>query len=93
MIFVCTLVSLLFLPILSFKEIKPKLCINFKRFIEDNELGKCSLFIKEQVKDVYSLMDGFEKIYTKKCIKGGILNETVKDHENIAFDNNITNSE
>jgi hypothetical protein len=42
-IFICSIIF----PILSFKEIKPKLCINCKYFIKDNyssEYGKCSYF-------------------------------------------------
>jgi len=49
--YIFTLLSLLFTQILSFKEIKPKLCINCKYFITDNntnQFGKCSLFIKEE---------------------------------------------
>ena len=50
------------LPILSLKNIKPKLCINCKHFIPDNNniniygkdsnniYGKCSLFPKEESK-------------------------------------------
>ena len=66
MICVFTLLSLLFFPILSLKEIKPKLCINCKYFIEDNEFGKfgkfnkCSLFSKDNVSDIYSLVHGIE---------------------------------
>jgi hypothetical protein len=42
-IIICSII----LPILSFKEIKPKICINCKYFITDygtDEYGKCSLF-------------------------------------------------
>lgn len=61
-----TLLSLLFVPILSLKEIKPKLCINCKYFVEDAEFGKfgkfnkCSLFPKEPNGDVYSLVHGVD---------------------------------
>lgn len=39
------------LPIISLKQIKPKLCINCKYFITDNntgKYGKCSLFPTDQ---------------------------------------------
>ena len=39
------------LPILSLKQVKPKLCINCKHFINDNDngkYGKCSLFPKKR---------------------------------------------
>ena len=51
---------LLFSPILSFKEIKPKLCINCKHFISDNyddKYGKCSLFPKI-ISHNYKLVNG-----------------------------------
>ena len=54
------LLTLLFLPVLSYKEIKPKLCINCKYFIahnNDNKFGKCSLFQKEE-NNIYKLIDG-----------------------------------
>jgi hypothetical protein len=35
-----TILSILFLPIFCLKEIKPKLCINCKYFITDNNTGK-----------------------------------------------------
>ena len=53
MIFMFTLLSLLFSPSTSLKEINPKLCINCKYFIEDSKFGKfgkfnkCSLFPKD----------------------------------------------
>jgi hypothetical protein len=61
--YVFTILSVLFLPILSFKEIKPKLCVNCKYFITDNHcniFGKCSLFPKEE-KDIYSLVNGIHQ--------------------------------
>ena len=64
MIFVCALVSLLLLPILSLKEIKTKLCINCKHFIRDgavDKYGKCSLFPKEGYNDNYDLVTGVDK--------------------------------
>jgi len=75
MIFVFTLLSLLFLPTLSLKEIKPKRCINFKRFIEESKINKYSLLIKEQINDVYSLVNAFGKMYTEKYSKKCIFNE------------------
>ena len=94
--FACILLSLLFLPILSFKEIKPKRCINCKPFVEREKFKKFSLLIKEQINDVvYSLINAFGKIYKEKYNKKCILNEE-KDKENeekLDFDNNITNLE
>jgi hypothetical protein len=43
----------IFLPIISIKHIRPKICINCKFFIPDNgngEFGKCSLFLKPEGK-------------------------------------------
>jgi hypothetical protein len=81
--FVFTLLSLLFLPILSFKEIKPKRCINYKPFIEDDKFKKCSLLIKEQINDVvYSLINAFEKMNTEKYNKKCIFNEKEKEDKN-----------
>lgn len=57
------LFSLLFLPILSLKEIKPKLCTNCKYFITDNKTGKygrCSLFPKEET-NIYTLVNGIRE--------------------------------
>jgi uncharacterized protein YllA (UPF0747 family) len=79
--FVFTLLSLLFLPILSFKEIKPKCCINCKPFNEHDKFKKYSLLIKEQINDVYSLLNEFGKMYTKKYIKPDILNEKESEPE------------
>jgi len=79
--FVFTLFSLLFLPILSFKEIKPKCCINCKPFNEHDKFKKYSLLIKEQINDVYSLLNEFGKMYTKKYIKRDILNEKETEKE------------
>jgi hypothetical protein len=58
-----TILSILFLPILSFKEMKPKLCINCKYFITDNKtgkFGKCSLFPKKE-NDIFNLVNGIHK--------------------------------
>jgi hypothetical protein len=63
MIYICTLLSILFLPILSLKEIKPKLCINCKYFITDNlnsKFGKCTLFTKQE-NNMYSLVNGISE--------------------------------
>ena len=98
-----TLFSLLFLPILSFKEIKPKCCINCKPFNEDGKFKKYSLLIKEQINDVYSLLNEFGKIYKEKYNKKCVFNEKEKEkekdkekdkekeEEKLDFDNNITN--
>ena len=69
MIYIFTLLSLLFLPILSFKEIKPKLCINCKYFITDNDtdkFGRCSLFPIEEDNYIYTLVNG---VYEDKIIE------------------------
>ena len=61
--YIFTILSILFFPILSFKEMKPKLCINCKYFITDNDtgkFGKCSLFPKEK-NDIYNLVNGIHK--------------------------------
>ena len=58
--FIFTILSILFFPIFCFKEIKPKLCINCKYFITDNNTGKygrCILFPIEQEKR-YFLVNG-----------------------------------
>lgn len=39
---ILSILSILFLPILSFKETKPKLCIDCKHFIPDKDSGKYS---------------------------------------------------
>jgi hypothetical protein len=61
--YIFTILSILFLPILSFKEMKPKLCINCKYFITDNntgKYGKCSLF-KRKENDIFNLVNGIHK--------------------------------
>jgi len=58
--YILTILSLLFLQIFSFKVIKPKLCINCKYFITDNDtgkFGKCSLFPKKE-NNIYTLING-----------------------------------
>jgi len=45
--YIFTILTILFLPILSFKEMKPKFCVNCKYFLTDNDsgkYGKCALF-------------------------------------------------
>jgi len=52
----------------SLKEIQPKLCINCKHFIQDNENGKCSLFPKDKIdKNIYSLVNFMEDSKFGKC--------------------------
>jgi hypothetical protein len=58
--FIFTILSILFFPIFCFKEIKPKLCINCKYFITDNDTGKygrCILFPIEEY-NRYALVNG-----------------------------------
>jgi len=61
--YIFSLLTLLFLQILSFKEIKQKLCINCKYFITDNnnQFGKCSLFIKDNSNSIYELVNGIRQ--------------------------------
>jgi hypothetical protein len=56
------LFSSIILPISSFKEIKPKLCINCKYFINNHntEYGKCSYFPRI-IKDDSFLVNGIVK--------------------------------
>jgi hypothetical protein len=61
--YIFTILSILFLPILCFKEMKPKLCINCKYFITDNktgQFGKCSFFLKNE-KNIYKLVNGIHE--------------------------------
>jgi len=61
--YIFIILSILFLPILSFKEMKPKLCVNCKYFITDNDtgkFGKCSLFPRKE-NDIYNLVNGIHK--------------------------------
>ena len=58
--YIFTILSILFLPIFCFKEIKPKFCINCKYFITDNATGKygrCMLF-KIEGEKCYTLVNG-----------------------------------
>ena len=63
--YIFSLLSVLFLQVLSFNVIKPKLCINCKYFITDNDngkFGKCSLFTKEEnVNNYYMLVNGISE--------------------------------
>jgi hypothetical protein len=57
--YIFTILSILFLPILS---LKPKLCINCKYFLTDNDtgkFGKCSLFPRKE-DDIYNLVNGIQ---------------------------------
>ena len=65
--YIFSLLTLLFLQISSFTEIKPKLCINCKYFItdidndNDNQFGKCTLFIKDNSNSIYELVNGIRQ--------------------------------
>jgi hypothetical protein len=55
-------------PILSFKEIKPKICINCRHFIKDNnnddsgKFAKCSLFpLKNENTNKWFLVNGIKE--------------------------------
>lgn len=51
--FIILIIFSIILPVISIKEIIPKLCINCKYFITDNGTGlygKCALFTKKQAK-------------------------------------------
>ena len=60
------IVCYIILPIISLKQVKPKLCINCKHFITDNDTGKygkCSLFERKEGK-INFLVNGInEKEY------------------------------
>ena len=61
--YIFTILSILFSPILSFKEMKPKLCVNCKYFITDNntgKFGKCLLFPRKE-NDIYRLVNGIHE--------------------------------
>jgi len=66
--YIFTLLTLLFSPNLSFKEVKPKLCINCKYFISgknnDDKYGKCELFKREESKK-FELVNGIREDETK----------------------------
>ena len=63
--YIFSLLSVLFLQVLSFNVIKPKLCINCRYFITDNvdsKFSKCSLFTKEEnVNNYYVLVNGISE--------------------------------
>jgi hypothetical protein len=62
--YIFTLLSVLFLQVLSFNEIKPKLCVNCKHFITDNvdnKFGKCSLFTKKENLNFYTRVNGISE--------------------------------
>ena len=58
--YILFILSILILPIFSLKEIKPKLCIQCKYFLTDNntgKFGKCLLFPRKE-NDIYSFVNG-----------------------------------
>ena len=62
--YIFTLLSLLFFQVLSLNVIKPKLCVNCKHFITDNDsdkFAKCSLFTQKEKNDVYMLVNGIHE--------------------------------
>lgn len=62
--YIFTLLRLLFFQVLSFNIIKPKLCLNCKHFITDNDtgkFGKCSLFTKEEKNNFYEMVNGISE--------------------------------
>jgi len=62
--YIFTLLSLLVLQVVSFNVINPKLCLNCKHFITDNDngkFGKCSLFTKKESFDSYMLVNGISE--------------------------------
>ena len=61
--YIILIICSIILPIFSLKQIKPKLCINCKYFIPDNDSGKyakCSFFTKDENKINY-LVNGIVK--------------------------------
>ena len=67
----------IFLPIMSLKHIKPKLCINCKHFITDNDtgkFGKCSLFPKKEGK-INFLVNGLNESLYYHCSISRELND------------------
>lgn len=62
--YIFTILSILFLLIFSLNIMIPKLCINCKYFITDNnnnKYGKCSLFPSEE-NDIYRLINGVQEV-------------------------------
>jgi hypothetical protein len=67
--YIITIICSIILPILSLKEMKPKLCINCKHFITDGKdglFGKCSLFPLEDNKS-YFLVNGINPYEYEYC--------------------------
>ena len=64
-IFVIICYIIIILPGFSFAEIAPKLCINCKfftnSFLTNNMFGRCSLFPKEEKRDINYYVTGIEK--------------------------------
>lgn len=68
--YIFTILSILFLPILSFKVMKPKFCVNCKYFITDDASGKygtCSLFPKRENETNYLVNGIYEYIDQHYC--------------------------
>ena len=58
--YILTILTILIMPIFSFKEIKAKICINCKYFITDNDTdkyGRCMLY-KIEGEKCYTLVNG-----------------------------------
>jgi hypothetical protein len=58
--YIILIICSIILPIISLKQVKPKLCINCKYFIPDNDtgkFGKCSFFKKKE-SDTNYLVNG-----------------------------------
>lgn len=61
MIYIFTLLSVLFLQIFSLQQNNPKLCINCKHFINNdmsNIFGKCAFFSRKDDNNTYMLVNG-----------------------------------
>jgi hypothetical protein len=68
--YITIVICLFVLPIVAFKEMKPKLCINCKHFITDNKngkFGKCSLFPIEEENNYFLI--------------NGIIEDNIIDHD------------
>lgn len=62
--YILIIICSIFLSTYSLQQTKPKLCINCKFFITDNErneYGKCSLFPKKQNDNINFLVNGINK--------------------------------
>ena len=59
------IICYIILPVFSLNEIAPKLCINCKFFknslLTNNKFGRCSLFPKEEKRDINYYVSGMEK--------------------------------